>query len=262
MKIDRRRHYVLVVDTETANTHQEKKEDGSTLLDMSNVLVYDCGWAVVDTRGNLYETASYINSDIFNSDCLMGSAYYANKIPQYKEDIQNGRRIVRNTFQIRRAMLDTLEKWNIKEVVAHNARFDLNALNTTLRYVSGSRSRYWFPYGIEIWDSMKMAEDVICRMPTYKAFCAEHGYNLKNGKPRKTAEILYRFITKDNDFEESHTGLEDVLIEHQIMHYCYRQKKRMRKRLFEDSKLVKLTEFQKKLIGNIRMYPNINMGTL
>lgn len=37
-KIDKRKHYVLVVDTETANTIQ----DGDS-LDMSNVLVYDCG---------------------------------------------------------------------------------------------------------------------------------------------------------------------------------------------------------------------------
>ena len=59
-KIDRRRHYVLVVDTETANTIQ----NGNS-LDMSNVLVYDCGWAVVDTKGNIYETASYVNKDIF-----------------------------------------------------------------------------------------------------------------------------------------------------------------------------------------------------
>src|SRR5699024_12143060 len=136
MKIDKRRHYVLVVDTETANTHQTTREDGSISLDMSDVLVYDCGWAVVDTRGNVYETASYVNSDIFYSDCLMKSAYYADKIPRYPEDIQNGSRIVKNTFEIRHAMLDTLDKWRIKEVAAHNARFDLNALNSTLLYVS------------------------------------------------------------------------------------------------------------------------------
>ena len=59
-KIDKRKHYVLVLDTETANTIQ----DGDS-LDMSNVLVYDCGWAVVDTKGNIYETASYVNRDIF-----------------------------------------------------------------------------------------------------------------------------------------------------------------------------------------------------
>ena len=50
-KIDYRRHYVLVLDTETANTIVQ--EDGK--MDMSNVLMYDCGWSVVDTKGNVYE---------------------------------------------------------------------------------------------------------------------------------------------------------------------------------------------------------------
>ena len=55
-KIDFRHHYVLVVDTETANTLVD--ENGN--LDMSNVLMYDCGWAVVDTMGGVYVERSYV----------------------------------------------------------------------------------------------------------------------------------------------------------------------------------------------------------
>lgn len=67
----------MVLDTETANTIQ----DGDS-LDMSNVLVYDCGWAVVDTKGNIYETASYVNRDIFCEERdLMRTAYYNWKSP-------------------------------------------------------------------------------------------------------------------------------------------------------------------------------------
>ena len=49
MKIDKRHHYVLVVDTETANTLM--REDGK--MDMSCVLMYDCGWCVMDTKGKV-----------------------------------------------------------------------------------------------------------------------------------------------------------------------------------------------------------------
>lgn len=257
-KIDKRRHYVLVVDTETANTLQT--ESG---LDMSNVLVYDCGFAVVDTKGNLYETASYVNRDIFCDEReLMKTAYYAKKIPQYVQDIKNGTRTMANTYEIRNAMLKIIEKYNIKEVAAHNARFDLNALNSTERYVTSSKWRFWFPFdSVEIWDTMKMAESVICQMPTYKKFCAENGYLLKNGKPRKTAEILWRFISKDTDFKESHTGLEDVLIEAGIMHYCYRQHKPMKKKLFENKKeYPELTDFQRDLFISLKEVPTIRMG--
>lgn len=257
-KIDKRRHYVLVLDTETANTIQ----DGDK-LDMSNVLVYDCGWAVVDTKGNIYETASFVNRDIFCDERdLMRSAYYNWKIPRYIEEIASGQRKMASTYEIRKAMLDTIEKYGIKEVAAHNARFDYNALNVTQRYTTSSRYRYWFPFdSVEIWDTMKMAQDVICKMPTYKKFCQEHGYVLKNGAVRKTAEILWRFISGDNEFEESHTGLEDVLIETEIMWYCFRQHKPMRKALFEHKKeFPPMTDFQFDLLASLKKNPTIRFG--
>ena len=229
-KIDYRHHYVLVLDTETANTLVN--EDGR--MDMSSVLMYDCGWSVVDTKGNVYLERSYVNRDIFVYEReLMQSAYYAWKIPRYVEDLRNGNRIMANTYEIRQQMLADMELYHITEVVAHNARFDLNALNGIQRWTTKSRFRYWFPYGTEVWDTMKMARDVIHKMPTYRRFCEEHGLLTANGRLSTTAENLYRFITKNPDFVESHTGLEDVQIEREIMFYCFRQHKKMRKGLWE-----------------------------
>ena len=221
--IDRRRHYVLVMDTETANTIQEDNQ-----LDMSNVLFYDLGWQVIDTHGTVYAKASYLNRDVFCHEReLMQSAYYAKKIPQYVAEVLAGKRIMADQAEIRKAFLADLAEYAITEVVAHNARFDINALNTTQRYVTKSKWRYWLPYGIEVWDTMGMAQDVICKQPTYIQFCKDHNYLTKNGQVRKTAEILYRYISGNHDFQESHTGLEDVEIESQIFAYCYRQHKPM-----------------------------------
>ena len=164
---------------------------------------------------------------------LMNSAYYGWKIPRYVEDIRNGKRKMASTYEIRKAMLADMERYHITEVVAHNARFDLNALNVIQRWTTKSKYRYWFPYGTEIWDTMKMARDVIHKMPTYRKFCEEHGFLTANGQLSTTAENLYRFITKDPTFKESHTGLEDVQIERVIMFYCFRQHKKMRKGLYE-----------------------------
>ena len=229
-KIDHRRHYVLVLDTETANTFTD--ENGR--LDTSSVLMYDCGWCVMDTKGNIYEERSFVNRDIFVYEReIMQSDYYARKIPRYVADLQNGARQMASTYEIRKAMLADLATYGITEVVAHNARFDLNALNTIQRWTTKSAYRYWFPYGTEIWDTMKMARDVMHKMPTYRNFCEENGFLTQNGRLSATAENLYRFIIKDPTFVESHTGLEDVQIEREIMLYCFRQHKKMRKGLFE-----------------------------
>ena len=251
MEIDNRHHYVLVLDTETANTIAE--ENGN--LDMTNVLVYDCGWAVVDTQGGVYLERSYVNRDIFCGEReLMQSAYYAKKIPQYVAEILAGKRIMSTTYEIRQQMLADMVEFGITEVVAHNARFDYNALNTTLRWQTKSRFRYWFPYGTEIWDTMKMARDVIHKMPTYRKFCEDNDYLTKTGKLSTTAENLYRFISGDNDFIESHTGLEDVQIEREILFYCYRQHKPMRKLLYENPlpQTPPPTELQKQIMRFVK----------
>lgn len=221
-KIDRRKRYLIMLDTETANGLEDS-------------LVYDAGWAIIDKRGKVYKTRSFVNRDIFNGERdIMRSAYYAEKIPRYVEDLRAGKRIMADWWEIVKAFREDCAEYRVKVACAHNARFDLNALNTTQRWITKSKFRFFFPYGMEIWDTMKMAQDVISPMPTYSKFCQENGYITATGRNRITAEILYRFISAKWDFVESHTGLEDVFIEKEILSYCFRQHKRMRKKLFEN----------------------------
>ena len=230
-KIDRRRTYIMMLDTETCNTRND--ENGN--LDMRDVLVYDKGWQVIDKHGNVYEKKSYIAKEIFfGMSDVMTSAYYANKIPKYLEEIAKGERVVASFYEIRKDFLDTMKRYNTNIVCAHNARFDYNALNTTQRYLTKSKYRYYFPYGTKVWDTLKMARSVVAKTPTYKRFCEENGYMTKNNQVKLTAEILYRYITRDNEFVESHTGLEDVDIERQILAYCFRKHKAMKKALWND----------------------------
>lgn len=228
-KIDRRRTYLIMGDTETCNTRVD--ENGK--LDMRDVLVYDFGFAVCDKHGRVYEKYSFIIREIFfGMKDLMKSAYYANKLPQYYEEIRNGQRKVVSLYEARKVLSDVMKKYNTNIFVAHNARFDDNALKVTERYTTKSKYRYFLPFGTEVWDTMKMANDTICKQKAYRKFCEENGYLTENGQVRKTAEILYRYITKNNDFIESHTGLEDVMIEKEILAYCFRQHKAMCKALY------------------------------
>ena len=228
-KIDRRHIYGICLDTETANTI-----DDNGVLDMTNVLFYDLGFQVVDSHGRTYgKKFSFVNSDIFlHEKELMQSAYYAKKIPQYWKDIWAGKRKVATTAEIRKVLCEIVKEYDCKFICAHNAMFDCRALNNTQRWVTKSKFRYFLPYGLEWWDTLKMARSVMGKMPTYRKFCEENGYLTKSGQLRFTAEICYRFITKDNNFVESHTGLEDVEIETEILRYCHRQHKVMKKKLW------------------------------
>ena len=212
----------LIIDTETTNT-------------MEKPLCYNFAGAVIDQHNNIYETGNFINADVFfGKPELMKSAYYACKIPQYFEQITNGDIQIASWYEIKMWVKAMCEKYNIKAIIAHNARFDYRSCTTTQRYETCSAFRYFFPYGVEIWDTLAMSRDVICTMPTYKKFCVENDYICKNGQPRATAEILYRFISKDNDFEEAHKAMEDIEIVMQIFWYCIRQHKKMRRKCWKD----------------------------
>lgn len=227
--MDKRISYKIVLDTETCPIDKDLKE-----VSASNMWTYDCGWAVVDKRGTVYKTRSFVNADIFlNEKELMKSAYYSNKIPMYWEDIKSGKRILTSFYNIRKALLEDIEEYGVKEIFAHNMRFDYGTLNTTQRWLTKSKIRYFFPKDMQICDTLKMARDVIAKMPTYRRFCEENGFLTKRGALQTKAEVLYKFISKDLDFVESHTGLEDVMIEKEILAYCYKQHKKMRKLLFE-----------------------------
>lgn len=226
--MDRRISYKIVLDTETCPVNK----DLQAVLP-SNMWFYDCGWAVVDKRGKVYKTRSFVNADIFLGEKdLMQSAYYARKIPKYWEQIKSGQRVLTSYSKIRKAFLEDVAEYGVKQVYAHNMRFDYGTLNNTARWITKSKYRFFFPYGLEICDTLKMSRDVLGQMPTYRHFCEENGYMTKNGKPRFTAEIIYRFISHDNSFEENHTGLEDCLIETAILAYCFRQHKKMRRLLY------------------------------
>ena len=215
--------YYLMLDTETCNS-------------IDDPLCYDIGFAIVDEKGKIYEKFSYIVKEIFLYEKeLMKNAYFAEKIPQYFKEIWGGSRKVASLYEIKRKVWDCMIKYDTVYVVAHNMRFDYNSTNKTQRYLTKSKYRYFFPYGIEIWDTLKMANDILGKMPTYKKWCQVNGYTYGKDRCRMTAEIIYRFISGKENLEESHTGLEDVLIEKEILAYCYRQHKKMRKKLWENA---------------------------
>ena len=158
---------------------------------------------------------------------LMNSAYYAKKIPAYWEDIKAGTRKVATMWNIRRAMLDDMKKYKVKKVGAYNMAFDKRALNNLIRYISKSFKRFWFPFGTTYFCIWNMACDVLLNSNTYRRFAEQNGYKSTVGNYQTSAEVAYRYITNKTDFVESHTGLEDVMIEVDIMAKCYKRKKKM-----------------------------------
>lgn len=224
-KIDKRKKYYMVLDTETCPIDRERQD-----VTPENMLVYDIGYAIVDKKGNVYRTGSYIISDVFFKEFYskMQSSYYVEKIPNYMQDIGENKRKVKSWSEISFILREVIQEFKVAAIVAHNARFDFGALKNTKEYLN----QYAMLPFMTWYDSLKMARSVVAEMPTYKQFCYDNRYLTKTGKCKLTAEVLYRFIKNDITFIESHTALEDVLIEKEILAYCFKQHKKMSRLLF------------------------------
>ena len=218
MKVDKRKKYFMVLDVETANTTDSKHNDG---------LVYDIGFTIMDKKGNIYAERSFCIKEIFDWVDLMQSAYYAEKRPIYYEKMRNKEMEKVTIWEARQRIKKALEYFGITEVYAYNANFDYTTLNNTVRYLSGSGCRWFLPYGTQICDIWHIACQVL---GTQKTFQKENIRN-ENGNLLTNAERMYAYMIQDQDFEESHTGLEDAKIESQILARCLRTHKHIDKKI-------------------------------
>ena len=197
--------------------------DTETTIDFDTPLCYDLGFAVVDKAGKVYESHSFVIAEIFLDEELMASAYFIDKVQTYWKEIKKGQRKLVSFSTARWTLIDTMKKYDIKIVMSHNARFDYRAVNCTQHMVADPKCQYFFPFGTEIWDTLKMAREAFGKDEEYATFCSEHQLQTSNGKTSFTAENIYRYLINDATFEESHTGLEDVLIEKEIFAECVRR---------------------------------------
>ena len=212
--MDNRIHYYLVIDTETANG-----------LDFP--MVYDVGGAIIDARGRIYETFSFTIRDIFVYEReLMQTAYYANKIPSYVREHHEGTRKMVSFYEARQYILNLMRAYHITDVCAYNAHFDRNALNTTQRWLTKSKYRYFFPRNTNFICIWNMACQTLCQRKTYKEFCETNNFTSnRKGKPdarnySTSAETVYRYLILNAEYEEEHKGIDDVKIEAYIFARC------------------------------------------
>lgn len=197
----------LVIDTETAgNIHKPE-----------TIRVYDIGWTVQDARGNVLARRSYIVRETWENSALMDSAYYANKLPQYREGIERGAWSVRPLNTIRQHMLLDMVEHGISEVYAYNCDFDRKALNSTITAYSKGYVTEWLPSSVAWLDVWGYAQDTICATADYIKWAIERDALTESGNVSTNAEWVYRYLSKNEGFIEAHTAADDADIEAYIL---------------------------------------------
>lgn len=209
----------IVLDTEATNG-------------LDDPLVYDIGYIIADRYGHIYARRSWIIQDVFaDRPELMESAYYNYKIPEYIESLSNGERCMCSLYTARKVLKEDIEKYGITDFYAYNARFDVNALNTTQRYFTHSKYRWFLPYGIKVKCIWHMACQLLATQKSFHNMAVQNEWFSPAGNWKTNAEIMYRYIEQLPEFEEEHKGLDDVYIEYAILLKCLRQHKKVDERI-------------------------------
>lgn len=185
--------------------------------------VYDLGVIIFDKKGNILFERNYCNMDVFGNNNMMENAYYAWKMPLYKEN----KNIVRcDTRSMMYDFLYILKLYNVTHLLAYNLQFDINALDNTYMSFCG---RHFDTSKYELVDVMRVAIETIINTKKYKEFCKENNEYTPKGYYKSGAETVYRYIHSDMSFIENHTALSDCYCEKAIFEKCLKQKKKISK---------------------------------
>ena len=214
--MDKRKKYYMTLDVETAGG-------------LGNPLVYDIGFAISDKSGNVYASASYIISEIFYNKKLMSTAYYAEKVPMYEKEIASGSRTVITFMEMREKFFEMMRIFNAQVICAYNLNFDMRALSNTTKHLANDKKVKFLASEFKTVDLLciwSLACEVLYIQKTFRKVATSQNWLTEKGNFQTSAEIGHRYITGENEFEENHTGLEDVFIEIGIMEKCFRQHKK------------------------------------
>ena len=196
---------LLVIDTETTNGLEQP-------------IPYDIGYAIFNEEtGETYLERSFVVAEVFLDKPLMKESFYAEKIPQYWEEIKSGQRKMAKATTIKKIISDDMKKFNVKKVGAYNMNFDKRSTNNGMRYITKSAFRWFFPYKTELFCIWNMACSSILKSEDYKNWVIKNNFVSESGNLKTSAEVVYKYLKNDADFTESHTGLEDVKIEIEIL---------------------------------------------
>lgn len=256
-KNGKRARLYLLLDCETATlpfaneiakTAKQKKD-----IAIAKPLIYDLAWQIVDRYGRIYARHSYLITETFAIPSVFDTAYYREKRPIYLDRLNNNDTCMMSWRQAIGAFLTDMEHCDY--VGAFNSMFDFKkAIPFTELYINhlysinykewedmqreqciyiagngGRESRikeyefdpnnfFFRNYTAKLIDLWGITCAMLINSYEYKRACLENGLITASGEFFKTSvESSYRYLNDHFQFVESHTALDDVIVESTLL---------------------------------------------
>lgn len=271
----------LVLDCETATlpfvNEMNLSANDKKKIAIAKPLIYDIGWQVIDAKGYIYSRHAFLVQETFFVPNVFNTAYYREKRPLYMEKYKAGTITAKTWNEAVKILESDLAQVNI--VLAYNSMFDFKkAIQFTERYIEALYSPFYNDwengqrricqniikgkkwenqeefdqYHFELREKKYLLADIwgdVCTQrincDKYRKYCLENKQLTNSGLFFKSsAETVFAYMFKDNSFTESHTAIEDAIIESDILIKLLQKKK----------VTIGLTYFPFREIGNVYDY--------
>lgn len=231
---------------EIAGDNPERKKR----IAIAKPLIYDIGWTITNRKGDILESKQFLIAETFAVPSIFNTAYYAEKRPIYLEMLKKNETSIKPWNEV----IDVLiaDMGNVDGVGAFNSMFDFKKAipftelyirelysptyyqweqiqrRSAARIADGERNQPNPDFEAEIFrfrgkeyplfDMWGLATTYLLNNSTYKNKCLEHSMLTNSGTFFKTsAESTFRYLCDKYDFMESHTALDDAIIESFIL---------------------------------------------
>lgn len=183
--------------------------------------IYDIGWIITNKQGEISQRRNFLVREIITDGKKMTGAFFARKIFSYYIPAINSGKIRLVSWEtIFNIMYEDLKECST--IAAYNIGYDLAALRNTANILN---------YGEEIiFDDLNIlclwnfACRSILNSRNYRKTARKNGWLSPSGNFKSSAECAYRYVTNQRNFIESHTALDDCLIENDIMKTAFSRK--------------------------------------
>lgn len=230
---------------EIARNAEEKKR-----IAIAKPLIYDFAYCLVHRDGTIIDKKQFLIAETFSVPAIFNTAYYKEKRPIYLEMLQRNETCVKPWNDVMKIFIKDIE--NVDAVGAFNSIFDFKkAIPITDLYISQLYSPHYYEWEkiqrksceriakgeksspnpdfdpnnfkfrgktYPLFDLWGLSTTYLLNNSTYKRECLNHSMLTNSGTFFKTsAESTFRYLCNKYDFIESHTALDDAIIESFIL---------------------------------------------
>jgi hypothetical protein len=207
---------------------------------------YDIGFKVTDKTGKTYEQHSIavmpaiweniqFKFEHLDNEGLKTANEMAHR--NIKEILSDNKKKYIKCFDIDKlyfAFIGIIQKYKIKRIWAFNCSFDSSALH---RLFGDDRFSVLCSM-VEFCDIIPAILYTKLLNKDYINFCKENGFITLKGNIQTKAEVVYKYLTGNLNFEEKHTGLEDVQIETEILLTAMKETKHVKRKPCQAWKII------------------------